>query len=163
VTKTGQQEAVKEVSEEVKTPMEEQVIQPAASSEKQEKPVITPPVSSLLSTNEKVNKGESSEMKEQQSSRETTIQESAELPAKKTEQTSLHQPNNKEVEKSDDHKDLPPVEQSKQLAEDLASGKTAIAELQTLHKRVNSSGSVDSSWSKLSEEDLKANGGIEGT
>jgi len=45
----------------------------------------------------------------------------------------------------------------------LASSKTAIAELQTLHKRVNSSGSVDSSWSKLSEEDLKANGGIDGT
>ena len=165
VTKTGQQEAVKEVSEEVKTPMEEQVIQPAVHvcSEKQEKPVITPPVSSLLSTNEKVNKGESSEMKEQQSSRETTIQESAELPATKSEQTSLHQPNNKEVEKSDDHQDLPPVEQSKELAEDSASGKTAIAEFQTLHKRVNSSGSVDSSWSKLSEEDLKANGGIEGT
>ena len=165
VTKTGQQEAVKEVSEEVKTPMGEQVIQPAVHvcSEKQEKPVITPPVSSLLSTNEKVNKGESSEMKEQQSSRETTIQESAELPATKTEQTSLHQPNNKEVEKSDDHQDLPPVEQSKELAEDSASGKTAIAEFQTLHKRANSSGSVDSSWSKLSEEDLKANGGIEGT
>lgn len=163
VTKTGKQEAVKEVSEEVKVAMEEQVIQPAVHvcSEKQEKPVITPPVSGLLSTNEKENQGESSEMKEQQSSQETSIQESAELPAKKSEQISLHQPNNKEVEKSDDHEDLPPVEQSKQLVEESTSFKTGIAELQTLHKRVNSSGSVDSSWSKLSEEELKANGGIE--
>lgn len=163
MTKTGKQEAVKEVSEEVKVAMEEQVIQPAVHvcSEKQEKRVITPPVSSLLSTNEKENQGESSEMKEQQSSQETSIQESAELPAKKSEQISLHQPNNKEVEKSDDHEDLPPVEQSKQLAGESTSFKTGIAELQTLHKRVNSSGSVDSSWSKLSEEELKANGGIE--
>ena len=163
VTKTGQQEPVKEESDEVVTAIKEQVIQPSVSSEKQEKPVITAPVSNHLSTNEEVSKGESSEMKEQQSSQETFIQKSAELPAKKTEQTLLNHPDVKEVEKSDEQQEPSPAEQSKELAEDLASGKSAIAELQTLHKRDNSSGSVDSSWSKLSEEELKANGGKGGT
>ena len=157
VTETGQQEPVKVVPDEVSKATKEQVIQPSVSSkkqEKQEKPVITAPVSSQLS--EKASEGESSEVKEQQPSLETSIQE-------KTEQTSLHQPNNKQVEKSDESDEPSPAEQSKELAEDPTSGKTAIVELQTLHKRDNSSGSVDSSWSKLSEEELKANGDKEGT
>ena len=162
VTETGQCEPVKEVPNEVSTGTKEQVIQPAVSLEKQEKPVIMEPVSSHLSTSEKVSKGESLEVKGQQPPQETFIQKPAELPEKKTEQTSQHQPSKKEIEKSDDHQDSSLAEQSKKLAEDSASGKTAIAELQTLHKRENSSGSVDSSWSKLSEEELKANGDKEG-
>lgn len=166
VTKTGQQEPGKEKSNEVTAAIKEQGIQPAVSfekQEKQEKPVIMAPVSSHLSISEKVSKGESSEVKEQQPSQETFIQEPAELPTKKTEQASQHQPNNKEMEKSGDHQDPSLAEQSKELAEDSAGDKTAIAELQTSHKRENSSGSVDSSWSKLSEEELKANGDKEGT
>ena len=164
VTETGQCEPVKEVPDEVSTVIKEQVIQPAVSLEKQEKPVIImEPVSSHLSASEKVSKGESSEVKEQQPPQETFIQKPAELPAKKTEQTSQHQPSKKEIETSDDHQDPSQAEQSKKLTEDSASGKTTIAELQTLHKRENSSGSVDSSWSKLSEEELKANEDKEGT
>lgn len=166
VTETGQCEPVKEVPDEVSTAMKEQVVQPAVSvekQEKQEKPVITQPVGSHLRTSEKASKRESSEVKEQQPPQETFIQKPAELPVKEMEQTSQHQPNKKEMEKSDDHQDPSLAEQSKELAEDSATGKTAIAELQTLHKRENSSGSVDSSWSKLSEEELKANGDKEGT
>ena len=166
-TETGQCEPMKEVPDEISTARKEHVIQPAVSSEKQEKqekPVVMQPVSCHLSTSEKASKRESSEVKEQQPSQETFIQKPAELPVKKTEQTSQHQPNKKAMEKSDDHPEEPSLaEQSKELAEDSATGKTAIAELQTLHKRENSSGSVDSSWSKLSEEELKANGDKEGT
>lgn len=166
VTETGQCEPVKEVPDEVSTAIKEQVVQPAVSvekQEKQEKPVITQPVSSHLRTSEKASKRESSEVKEQQPPQETFIQKPAELPVKEMEQTSQHQPNKEEMEKSDDHQDPSLAEQSKESAEDSATGKTAIAELQTLHKRENSSGSVDSSWSKLSEEELKANGDKEGT
>ena len=166
VTKTGKQELGKETSDEDTAVIKEQGIQPAVSlekQEKQEKPVIMAPVSSHLSASEKIREGESSEVKEEQPSQETFTQELAELPVKKTEQTSQHQSNDKEMEKSDDHQDPSLAEQSKELTEDSASGKTAIAELQTLHKRENSSGSVDSSWSKLSEEELKANGDKEGT
>ena len=166
MAETGQQEAVKEVSDEVTTAIKEQVAQSALTlekQEKQEKPVIKAPISSDVSTSEKVSEGKSFEVKEQQPSQETFIYESAELPAKKTEQTSQHQPNNQEREKSDDHHDPSLSEVSKMLEDNSARGKTAVAELQTtLHKRENSSGSVDSSWSKLSEEELKANGDKEG-
>lgn len=163
LTEPGEQESEKGVSGVATKEIKAQVSQSTVTLEKQEKPVVTAAtMSSDLSRSEEVSEGKSLELKDQTSTQESVTHEQAELPAQRGEQTSQDQTNNQE--KTDDHHDPSPSELSKTLTVDTTSGKTADVELQsTLHKRKNSSGSVDSSWSKLSEEELKANGDKEGT
>ena len=163
LTQTGEQESVKEVSGVATTEIKEQVSPSTVTLEKQEKPaVVAATTSSDLCRNEEVSEGKRLELKDQLSSQESVTHEQSELPSHITEQTSQHETNNQE--KTDENRDPSQSELSKTLTGDTTSGKTADVDLQTtLHKRENSSGSVDSSWSKLSDEELKANGDKEGT
>ena len=152
---TGEQEPVKEVSNEPTSEViKEYVSQSTVTSVKQEKPVVTAATHSGVTASEKLSERNDLDMKDK-----PTLQESAELVTHRTEQTSQLKPNNQEKSESEHH-DPFPAELSKKLTEDTRSGdETADVEPQTtLHKRENSNGSVDSSWSKLSEEELKANG-----
>ncbi|KAJ7387718.1 hypothetical protein OS493_001061 [Desmophyllum pertusum] len=152
---TGEQEPVKEISNEPTSEViKEHVSQSTVTSVKQEKPVVTAATHSGVTASEKLSERNDLDMKDK-----PTLQESAELVTHRTEQTSQLTPNNQEKSESEHH-DPFPAELSKKLTEDTRSGdETADVEPQTtLHKRENSNGSVDSSWSKLSEEELKANG-----
>ncbi|XP_078361629.1 uncharacterized protein LOC144645987 [Oculina patagonica] len=158
LTEPGEQESIKEVSGVATTETKAQVSQSTVTLQKQEKPVVTAATtSSDLSKSEEVSEGKGLELEDQTSTQDSISHEQAELQAQKSKQSSQHQTNNQE--KNDDHLEPSLSELSKTVTEDTTSGKTADVELQaTLHKRENSSGSVDSSWSKLSEEELKANG-----
>ena len=157
-----QEPARADVSGEITTDIKEQASHSGVTAEKQEKPVITPETSSDVSGSEKLSEGKSLELENKESLKERAVHKSDEVLPQRTEQSSQPQPNNQE--KSDDHHHKPSLsELSKTLTEDATSNKTDGVELQTtLHKRENSSGSVDSSWSKLSEEDLQHNGDKEG-
>ena len=161
-TLTAEQEPARaDVSGEITTDIKEQASHSGVTVEKQEKPVITPATSSDVSGSEKLSEGKSLELENKQLLQESAIQKSDEVLPQRTEQSSQPQPNNQET--SDHHHKPSLSEMSKTPTEDATSNKTGGVELQTtLHKRENSSGSVDSSWSKLSEEDLKNNGDKEG-
>lgn len=93
---------------------------------------------------------------------EIAIHKSEEVPSQKTEQTEPTQLNNQDI--SNDQHELASSQPSGAQPEGIANDKTADdARQTTLHKRDYSSGSGDSSWSKISYEDLKTDGDKGGT
>lgn len=149
---TTQEPAKAEKSGEIKANSKEQVNLLGAVEEEQEGTVTT-----SSPRGEKLSEEESLELEVKQRPQEEAIHKSEEVPSQKTEQTEPTQPNNQDI--SNDQHELASSEPSGAQPEGIANGKTADDALQTtLHKRDNSSGSGDSSWSKLSDEDLKTDG-----
>ena len=159
LAKAGEKELVKEAADEIKKESSEAASQPSAA-EKQEKLVTTSDANRGQDSSEKLNEGERVEVKRKQES----LQEVPKLEAQKTETILKPQLNNPEKSNAQ-HQEPSLTESSKILTKDVPSGKTSDQdELQMAsHKRDNSNGSVDSSWSKLSEEELKVNSEKEGT
>lgn len=154
LTEAGSKELVKETPGEVKTELTELAGQHTAAVEKHEKSISETEANKLQDPNDKLSEGERLEVKGKQHS----VEDSPESMAQTTEQTPETQLDNQET--SDlQYQATSPSEPSQTLTEDRSSDKASDGGLQTAsHKRVNSSGSVDSSWSKVSEEELKQEG-----
>ena len=149
----GEKEMVKEASDDVKTG-QEVARQPAAASEEQEETV----------SSTESNKDQGASKKPSEDGKQLVLKDSAELEAQRTEQTPETQLDDLKTSNVEHQVAFPP-ETSNAMTEDKSDDITSIGELQTAsHKRANSSGSVDSSWSKVSEEELKTcnNGEKEG-
>lgn len=147
-----QEPAKAEKSGEITANSKEKMNLSGAVAEEQEGTVTT---SSPRS--EKLSEEKSLGLEVKQRPQEIAIHKSEEVPSQKTEQTEPTQPNNQDI--SNDQHELASSEPSGAQPEGIANGKTADdARQTTLHKRDNSSGSGDSSWSKISYEDLKTDG-----
>ena len=150
LTERKDKDLVNDTPDEVKTEQKEVTTQPAIA-------VIQNNVSSAQSvkdqgTSEKPSKGEILAKGRQHPSQEPT-----QLATERAEQTSNNQLDNFKTANKE-REDVLQCEISKTSTDRISS-----SELQTtFHKRDNSSGSVDSSWSKVSEEELKASGEKEG-
>ena len=152
-----QEPAKAEKSGEITANSKEKMNLSGAVAEEQEGTVTT---SSPRS--EKLSEEKSLGLEVKQRPQEIAIHKSEEVPSQKAEQTEPTQPNNQDI--SNDQHELASSEPSGAQPEGIANGKTADdARQTTLHKRDNSSGSGDSSWSKLSDEDLKTDGDKGGT
>ena len=152
-----QEPAKAEKSGEITANSKEQMNLSGAVVEEQEGTVTT---SSPRS--EKLSEEKSLGLEVKQRPQEIAIHKSEEVPSQKAEQTEPTQPNNQDI--SNDQHELASSEPSGAQPEGIANDKTADdARQTTLHKRDNSSGSGDSSWSKISYEDLKTDGDKGGT
>lgn len=155
----GEKEMVKDASDDVKTG-QEVARQPAAASEEQGETVSSTVSSKDQGASKELSEGGSIEV----NGKQLVLKDSAELEAQRTEQTPETQLD--DLKSADvEHQDASPPETLNAVMEDKSGDITSIGELQTAsHKRDNSSGSVDSSWSKVSEEELKTcnNGEKEG-
>lgn len=155
----GEKEMVKDASDDVKTG-QEVARQPAAASEEQGETVSSTESSKDQGASKELSEGGSIEV----NGKQLVLKDSAELEAQRTEQTPETQLD--DLKSADvEHQDASPPETLNAVMEDKSGDITSIGELQTAsHKRDNSSGSVDSSWSKVSEEELKTcnNGEKEG-
>ena len=159
MTEGGEKEMVKEASDDVKTGQEE-TRQTAVASEEQEETVSSTESNKDPGASKKLSEGESLEV----NGKQLVLQDLAELEAQKTEQTPVTQLDDLKTANVE-YQDASPPETSNAMMEDKSDDITSIGELPTAsHKRDNSSGSVDSSWSKVSEEELKTcnNGEKEG-
>lgn len=135
-----------EKSGEITTDVKEQVNRLGALVEEHGKTVTT-----FLPRSEKLRGEKSLESVDKERSQKISLRKPDEEPSQRTKQT---EPNDQEI--SNDQPEPASSEPSGTQSESMASGETADDALQTtLHKRDNSSGSGDSSWSKLSDEDLK--------
>lgn len=155
----GEKEMVKDASDDVKTG-QEVARQPAAASEEQGETVSSTVSSKDQGASKELSEGGSIEV----NGKQLVLKDSAELEAQRTEQTPETQLD--DLKSADvEHQDASPPETLNAVMEDKSGDITSIGELQTASlKRDNSSGSVDSSWSKVSEEELKTcnNGEKEG-
>ena len=157
MTEGGEKEMVKEASDDVKTGQEEPR-QTVAASEEQEETV------SSTESNKDQDASKKLSGSLEVNGKQLVLQDSAELEAQRTEQTPVTQLDDLKTANVE-YQDASPPETSNAMMEDKSDVITSIGELPTAsHKRDNSSGSVDSSWSKVSEEELKTcnNGEKEG-
>ena len=147
LAEAGNKEMVKEAPDEDNTEEADVDRQSAAPLESQEKTATTTELIKDQGESEKTRDSERLEVKD----KEDSLQESDELLAKRTERTPQSQLTNPEMS-SIQHKESSPSETLKIPTTDASSDEKSSDQLPTsTHKRDNSSGSVDSSWSKLSE------------
>ena len=144
LTRLDEKEVMNEVSDQGKSEQTEVAKKLPTAVEKQEK----------IDGTTALNKDTSEETRERElkENKETLQEDAAELSvSKRTEQIPLCQETKPEITNVQ-QKDPPTSEVSNLQTADQPSDATTSHELQTAtHKRDNSSGSVDSSWSKLSE------------
>ena len=147
LTRLDEKELMNEVSDQGKSEQTEAAKKPPTAVEKQEKTDGT--TASNKDTSEEITERDKLELKE---NKETLQEDAAKLSvSKRTEQIPVSQETKPEIT-SVQQKDPSPSEVSHLQTADKPSDATTSHELQTAtHKRDNSSGSVDSSWSKLSE------------
>ena len=161
MTEVGEKEMVKEAFDEVKTGQKAAARQSAAALEEQEETVSSTESNNDQGESTKLSEGESLEVNNKQ----LDLNDSAELEAQRTEQTPETQLGDLKTSHVEHRDTSPPSETSNTMTGGKSVDVTSIGGLQTAsHKRDNSSGSVDSSWSKVSEEELKTcnNGDKEG-
>lgn len=147
LTRVDAKELMNEVSDQGKSEQTEAAKKIPTAVEKQEK--IDDTTALNKDTSQETRERDKLELKE---NKETLQEDATELSvSKRTEQMPLSQETKPEITNVQ-QKDPPTSEVSNLQTADKPSDATTSHELQTAtHKRDNSSGSVDSSWSKLSE------------
>ena len=147
LTRLDEKELMNEVSDQFKPEQTEAAKKPPTAVEKQEK--IDGTIALNQDTSEETRERDKLELKE---NKETLQEDAAQLSvSKRTEKIPLSQETKPEITNVQ-QKDPSTSEVSNLQTADKPSDATTSHELQTAtHKRDNSSGSVDSSWSKLSE------------
>ena len=147
LTRLDEKELMNEVSDQFKSEQTEAAKKPLTAVEKQEK--IDGTIALNQDTSEETRERDKLELKE---NKETLQEDAAQLSvSKRTEKIPLSQETKQEITNVQ-QKDPSTSEVSNLQTADKPSDATTSHELQTAtHKRDNSSGSVDSSWSKLSE------------
>ena len=147
LTRLDEKELMNEVSDQFKSEQTEVAKKPPSAVEKQEN--IDGTIALNQDTSEETRERDKLELKE---NKETLQEDAAQLSvSKRAEQIPLSQETKSEITNVQ-QKDPSTSEVSNLQTADKPSDATSSHELQTAtHKRDNSSGSVDSSWSKLSE------------
>ena len=147
LTRLDEKELMNEVSDQFKSEQTEAAKKPPTAVEKQEK--IDGTIALIQDTSEETRERDKLELKE---NKETLQEDAAQLSvSKRTEKIPVSQETKSEITNVQ-QKDPSTSEVSNLQTADKPSDATTSHELQTAtHKRDNSSGSVDSSWSKLSE------------
>ena len=147
LTRLDEKELMNEVPDQFKSEQTEAAKKPPTAVEKQEK--IDGTIALIQDTSEETRERDKLELKE---NKETLQEDAAQLSvSKRTEKIPVSQETKSEITNVQ-QKDPSTSEVSNLQTADKPSDATTSHELQTAtHKRDNSSGSVDSSWSKLSE------------